>query len=95
MLVQGCAQCEQDQCDLTVGYGGSPDEDGETTLDAVIMDGVRALVPPAWPPQAWPPSAGSAAVAGREGPAWRRCPCQQSVWSFRQGRRAWPNPGGQ
>jgi N4-(beta-N-acetylglucosaminyl)-L-asparaginase len=22
-----------------VGYGGSPDEDGETTLDAMVMDG--------------------------------------------------------
>jgi N4-(beta-N-acetylglucosaminyl)-L-asparaginase len=36
---QGCAQCEVDQCDGTVGYGGSPDENGETTLDAMIMDG--------------------------------------------------------
>jgi N4-(beta-N-acetylglucosaminyl)-L-asparaginase len=27
------------QCDTTVGYGGSPDEDGETTLDAMVMDG--------------------------------------------------------
>lgn len=38
---QGCSQCEQDQCDGTVGYGGSPDEDGETTLDALIIDGPR------------------------------------------------------
>ncbi|KAM9328980.1 N(4)-(beta-N-acetylglucosaminyl)-L-asparaginase [Gastrophryne carolinensis] len=36
---KGCAQCEVDQCDGTVGYGGSPDEAGETTLDAMIMDG--------------------------------------------------------
>jgi len=36
---QGCKQCEVEQCDGTVGYGGSPDEDGETTLDAMIMDG--------------------------------------------------------
>ena len=28
------------QCDLTVGFGGSPDEMGQTTLDALIMDGV-------------------------------------------------------
>lgn len=35
----GCTQCEIDQCDGTVGYGGSPDETGETTLDALIMDG--------------------------------------------------------
>lgn len=36
---KGCAQCEVDQCDGTVGYGGSPDESGETTLDAMIMNG--------------------------------------------------------
>ncbi|KAF6083659.1 aspartylglucosaminidase [Phyllostomus discolor] len=35
----GCAQCEREQCDGTVGFGGSPDESGETTLDAMIMDG--------------------------------------------------------
>lgn len=37
---KGCSQCEIDQCDNTVGYGGSPDENGETTLDAMIMDGM-------------------------------------------------------
>lgn len=31
--------CEALQCDHTVGYGGSPDETGETTLDALVMDG--------------------------------------------------------
>ncbi|XP_068125145.1 N(4)-(beta-N-acetylglucosaminyl)-L-asparaginase [Hyperolius riggenbachi] len=36
---KGCTQCEVDQCDGTVGYGGSPDESGETTLDAMIMNG--------------------------------------------------------
>ncbi|XP_078071229.1 N(4)-(beta-N-acetylglucosaminyl)-L-asparaginase [Mustelus asterias] len=36
---KGCSQCEVDQCDGTVGYGGSPDERGETTLDAMIMNG--------------------------------------------------------
>uniref|UniRef100_A0AAY5EX59 N(4)-(Beta-N-acetylglucosaminyl)-L-asparaginase n=1 Tax=Electrophorus electricus TaxID=8005 RepID=A0AAY5EX59_ELEEL len=35
----GCAQCELEQCDGSVGYGGSPDELGETTLDAMIMNG--------------------------------------------------------
>ena len=35
----GCATCEQQQCDGSVGFGGSPDESGETTLDAMIMDG--------------------------------------------------------
>lgn len=35
----GCSACERSQCDGTVGYGGSPDEDCETTLDAMIMDG--------------------------------------------------------
>lgn len=36
---QGCTLCEEEQCDFTVGYGGSPDEAGHTTLDAMIMDG--------------------------------------------------------
>uniref|UniRef100_A0A668A077 N(4)-(Beta-N-acetylglucosaminyl)-L-asparaginase n=1 Tax=Myripristis murdjan TaxID=586833 RepID=A0A668A077_9TELE len=36
---KGCARCEADQCDGSVGYGGSPDETGETTLDAMIMNG--------------------------------------------------------
>ena len=35
----GASTCEVLQCDGTVGYGGSPDENGETTLDALIMDG--------------------------------------------------------
>lgn len=35
----GCGQCEIDRCDGTVGWGGSPAETGETTLDAMIMDG--------------------------------------------------------
>ena len=43
-LVAGCARCESDQCDGTVGYGGSPDEHGETTLDAMVMDGQTANV---------------------------------------------------
>ncbi|RUS72283.1 hypothetical protein EGW08_019955, partial [Elysia chlorotica] len=38
-LVIGCSTCEAEQCDGTVGFGGSPDEHGETTLDAMIMDG--------------------------------------------------------
>uniref|UniRef100_A0A1I7SF62 N(4)-(beta-N-acetylglucosaminyl)-L-asparaginase n=1 Tax=Bursaphelenchus xylophilus TaxID=6326 RepID=A0A1I7SF62_BURXY len=38
-LVQGLETCEKLQCDRTVGFGGSPDETGETTLDALIMDG--------------------------------------------------------
>lgn len=37
----GCTECEMLRCDGTVGFGGSPDEYGETTLDALIMDGVR------------------------------------------------------
>ncbi|KAG6003078.1 hypothetical protein E4U43_000976 [Claviceps pusilla] len=35
----GGSACEQHQCEGTVGYGGSPDEDCETTLDALVMDG--------------------------------------------------------
>lgn len=38
-VVEGCSVCEREQCDHTVGFGGSPDENGETTLDAMIMDG--------------------------------------------------------
>ncbi len=38
-IESGCTVCEEMQCDGTVGYGGSPDESGETTLDAMIMDG--------------------------------------------------------
>jgi len=38
-VVEGCSKCEKLQCDRTVGYGGSPDESGETTLDAMVMDG--------------------------------------------------------
>lgn len=34
-VVAGCTVCEEEQCDGTVGYGGSPDSTGETTLDAV------------------------------------------------------------
>lgn len=36
---EGCSTCESERCDGTVGYGGSPDESGESTLDALIMDG--------------------------------------------------------
>lgn len=39
-VVAGCTICEQEQCDGTVGYGGSPDENGETTLDALVIDGL-------------------------------------------------------
>lgn len=38
-LEAGCKVCERLQCEHTVGYGGSPDENGETTLDAMIFDG--------------------------------------------------------
>src|SRR3990167_3915152 len=36
---KGCNFCENNpnQCDFTVGYGGSPNDLGETTLDAMIM----------------------------------------------------------
>ncbi|KAG0615858.1 hypothetical protein M758_5G071700 [Ceratodon purpureus] len=43
-IVRGCSTCEFLQCDGTVGYGGSPDEGGETTLDAMIMDGTTMNV---------------------------------------------------
>ncbi|KAM3388988.1 hypothetical protein ACQJBY_011244 [Aegilops geniculata] len=38
-VVAGCSACEELRCDGTVGPGGSPDENGETTLDALIMNG--------------------------------------------------------
>lgn len=38
-IEKGASECERLQCDGTVGYGGSPDENSETTLDALIMDG--------------------------------------------------------
>ncbi|XP_037486830.1 probable isoaspartyl peptidase/L-asparaginase 3 isoform X1 [Triticum dicoccoides] len=38
-VVAGCSACEELRCDGTVGPGGSPDEKGETTLDALIMNG--------------------------------------------------------
>ncbi|XP_071787684.1 N(4)-(Beta-N-acetylglucosaminyl)-L-asparaginase-like [Asterias amurensis] len=37
---QGCTVCEEQQTDGSVGFGNHPDENGETTLDAMIMDGV-------------------------------------------------------
>lgn len=40
---QGCTVCEVEQCDGSVGYGSSPDENGETTLDAMIMFGYGQL----------------------------------------------------
>lgn len=39
-IEESCSLCEELKCRKTVGYGGSPDENGETTLDALIMDGV-------------------------------------------------------
>lgn len=39
-VVAGCSKAEELQVDFTVGWGGSPDENGETTLDALVMSGV-------------------------------------------------------
>jgi N4-(beta-N-acetylglucosaminyl)-L-asparaginase len=36
---RGCATCEEEQCDGSVGFGSVPDSTGEVTLDALIMDG--------------------------------------------------------
>lgn len=38
-IVEGCGACEVEQCDGTVGYGGSPDENADVALDALIIDG--------------------------------------------------------
>ncbi|XP_073143630.1 probable isoaspartyl peptidase/L-asparaginase 3 isoform X2 [Henckelia pumila] len=43
-VVEGCSACEILRCDGTVGPGGSPDENGETTIDAMIMNGVTMEV---------------------------------------------------
>ncbi|XP_019058624.1 PREDICTED: probable isoaspartyl peptidase/L-asparaginase 3 isoform X3 [Tarenaya hassleriana] len=43
-VVEGCSACEELRCDGTVGPGGSPDEHGETTIDALVMDGVTMEV---------------------------------------------------
>ncbi|KAJ1406761.1 Peptidase T2, asparaginase 2 [Sesbania bispinosa] len=43
-VVEGCSACEELRCDGTVGPGGSPDENGETTMDALVMDGVTMEV---------------------------------------------------
>ncbi|RYR47905.1 hypothetical protein Ahy_A07g033893 isoform A [Arachis hypogaea] len=43
-VVEGCSTCEELRCDGTVGPGGSPDENGETTIDALVMDGATMEV---------------------------------------------------
>ncbi|XP_020579232.1 probable isoaspartyl peptidase/L-asparaginase 3 isoform X4 [Phalaenopsis equestris] len=42
-VVDGCSTCEELRCDGTVGPGGSPDENGETTLDALLMNGAGRI----------------------------------------------------
>ncbi len=39
-ITAGITQCEVDQCWNAIGYGNNPDESGEVTLDALIIDGV-------------------------------------------------------
>ncbi|MBA0689458.1 hypothetical protein Goari_007187, partial [Gossypium aridum] len=56
-VVEGCSACEELRCDgtafnslidmnlaVTVGPGGSPDENGETTIDALLMNGATMEV---------------------------------------------------
>ncbi|KAG0460732.1 hypothetical protein HPP92_021029 [Vanilla planifolia] len=43
-VVEGCSTCEELRCDGTVGPGGSPDENGETTIDALVMNGTTMEV---------------------------------------------------
>ncbi|VDN09102.1 unnamed protein product [Dibothriocephalus latus] len=38
-VVAGCSAAEEDREITSVGWGGSPDERGNTTLDAMVMDG--------------------------------------------------------
>lgn len=39
-IVDGCTNAEEDRSMTSVGWGGSPAENGETALDALIIDGV-------------------------------------------------------
>jgi len=39
-IVDGCTNAEEDRKMTSVGWGGSPAENGETALDALIIDGV-------------------------------------------------------
>ncbi|KAJ0970657.1 hypothetical protein J5N97_018616 [Dioscorea zingiberensis] len=43
-VVDGCSKCEVLRCDGTVGPGGSADENGETTLDELVMKGTTMEV---------------------------------------------------
>lgn len=36
-VVAGCRLCQEEQCDHSVGWGGSPDESGDTTLDGTLL----------------------------------------------------------
>ena len=38
LVVAGCRQCQSRHCDGSVGYAGSPDDTGETTMAAMIMN---------------------------------------------------------
>ena len=38
-VVAGCSAAEEDPNITSVGYGCSPDEEGHTSLDAMVMDG--------------------------------------------------------
>ncbi|XP_075229041.1 N(4)-(Beta-N-acetylglucosaminyl)-L-asparaginase-like isoform X2 [Lycorma delicatula] len=46
VVTNGISVCEfyPSLCNFEVGFGGSPDEDHETTLDALLMDGVTMKV---------------------------------------------------
>lgn len=43
-VVEGCSLCQVEQCDHSVGWGGSPDESGDTTLDGAISLLFRVLL---------------------------------------------------
>lgn len=43
-LEKGCNECEERKCADSIGYGGHPDEKGETTLDAMVMDGITHTI---------------------------------------------------
>ncbi|KAM1359834.1 hypothetical protein FF2_046094 [Malus domestica] len=42
-VVEGCSTYEELRCDGTVGPSRSSDENGETTFDALVMDGISSV----------------------------------------------------
>ncbi|KAM7536083.1 hypothetical protein Aperf_G00000103730 [Anoplocephala perfoliata] len=63
-VVAGCSAAEDDKAILSVGAGGSPDEIGDTTLSAMVMDG-DSMDGSSMPPGAPTCSSGDLVVIGK------------------------------